>query len=75
MTAQTTTQRTAKHRLAVKESMAAMTASIERFDVAYCEAVETANKQHREGIISYAELKAAVNTAGWLRCAVHGEDL
>lgn len=73
--AMTNAQKQAKHRLAVKERMAALTASIERFDIAYCEAVETANKQHREGIISYAELKAAVNTAGRLRCAVHGEYL
>lgn len=73
--AMTNAQKQAKHRLAVKERMARMTASIERFDVAYCEAIETANKQHSDGIISYAELKAAVNTAGWLRRAVHGEDL
>lgn len=74
MTALTNAEKQKAHRRRMAEKMARYEGALKRFEIAYCEVVETANKQHRENIITYAELKTAVNTAGYLRGAIHNAD-
>jgi hypothetical protein len=49
-----------------------MEAALDNVKLAYVELVEKANQHYNDGIISYAELKTAVNTAAFIRNAAFG---
>jgi len=54
------------------ERIARMEAALDNVKLAYVELVEKANQHYNDGIISYAELKTAVNTAAFIRNAAFG---